>query len=136
MEMKIKKYFLIIGIFISCTILIGTNTIIATEENEYVSNEEIIYNHAFVIVETFSTSGSITGIPVNEYVGGLSDLDITTNGGSISLFFTVPIWGSSINHLNQDVHVHMDHFIGVTAFYSCGTGCIVGLCKNITWEII
>ena len=117
-----------------CTIFLSTNTITATKEKEFISNE-VSYDYGFLIVETFSTSGSISGLPGYEHVGGLHDLEITTNGGSISLFFTSPVWGSSINYLNNDVHVQMDHFLGVTTSYANG-GCLVGLCKNISWEII
>ena len=125
---------LIIGIFVIFTVLLSTITITATKEKELILNEKT-YDHAFIIVETFSTSGSISGIPDYEHVGGLHDVDITTNGGSISLFFTMPVWGSSINHRFNDVHLCMDHFLGVTTSYSNG-GCLVGICKNLTWEII
>ena len=97
---------------------------------------ETSYGYGFIIVETFSTSGSISGIPDNEHVGSLHDVNITTNGGCISLFFTSPVWGSSINFRNENVHVQMEHFLGVTTLYSGRGGCLVGICKNISWEII
>ena len=104
-----------------------------------ISDEQIktieTYEHGFIIVDTFSTGGIISGIPEYEHVGGLHDLDITTDGGSISLFFTTPIWGSSINYRYDDVHIQMDHFLGVSTSYSSG-GTIVGICNNISWELI
>jgi len=107
----------------------------ATKEKEFISNETS-YDLGFVILETFSTSGSISGLPVSEHVGSLHDVEITTNGGSISLFFTIPVWGSAINYKNNDVHIQMEHFLGVTTAYTNGEGCLVGICKNISWELL
>ena len=118
---------------------IGPSTTIKVNYKSRTSNlpiDETSYDLAFVIVETFSSSGSISGIPVSEHVGSLHDVEITTNGGSISLFFTIPVWGSAINYKNNDVHIQMEHFLGVTTAYTNGNGCLVGICKNITWEII
>lgn len=132
--MNKKIYVFIIGIFVISTIFLSTIPITATKEKEFVSNEEP-YEHAFVIVETLTTSGSISGLPGYEHVGSLHDVEITTNGGSISLLFTIPVWGSAINYRFNDVHIRMDHFLGVTASYS-GGGCLIGICKNLTWELI
>ena len=105
-------------------------------KGEEMNLNEKSYGYGFVIVETFSTSGSISGIPENEHVGSLHDVNITTNGGCISLFFTSPVWGSAINFRNEDVHIQMENFLGVSVLYSGNIGCLVGICKNISWEII
>jgi hypothetical protein len=102
---------------------------------EPLNKTETSYDYGIVIIETFSTTGSISGIPSNEHVGGLHEIEITTTGGCISLFFTLPVWGSAINYRFEDVHIQMDHFLGVTTSYS-GGGCLVGICQNLTWEII
>ena len=105
-------------------------------KEEEMNLNETSYGYGFVIVETFSTSGSISGIPENEHVGSLHDVNITTNGGCISLFFTSPVWGSAINFRSEDVHIQMENFLGVSILYSGNIGCLVGICKNISWEII
>lgn len=74
-------------------------------KEEELDQNETSYKYGFIIVETTSTSGSISGIPGNEHVGSLHDVNITTNGGFISLFFTSPVWGSAINFRNEDVHI-------------------------------
>jgi hypothetical protein len=132
MNRKICVY--VIGIFVISTIFLSIIPVTATKEKEVNSNEAI-YNHGFIIVETFSTAGSISGIPECDHVGSLHDVEIATNGGCISLFFTNPVWGSAINYRYHDVHIQMEHFLGVTTSYTNG-GCLVGICKNITWEII
>jgi len=111
-----------------------TVTVSYTKAKEIDLNETS-YNFGFIIVETFSTKGDISGIPDYDHVGGLQYVDITTNGGSISLIFTSPVWGSSINYKYNDIHIYMDQFLGVTSFSSYG-GCLVGICKNISWELL
>jgi hypothetical protein len=133
--MNKKTSLYLIGTLLISLFFVSALTTTATNGKEYRVSESS-YDYGFIIVETFSTSGSISGLPCSEHVGGLHDLDITTNGGSISLFFTYPIWGSAINYQNQDVRIYMDHFLGVTTSYANGEGCLVGLGNNITWEII
>jgi hypothetical protein len=132
MNKKIPLF--LIGCVLISSFGISARTVTASIGDESTVNETS-YDFGFVIIETFSTSGSISGIPDYEHVGGLHDVDITTQGGSISLFFTIPVWGSAINYQFDDVHVHMDHFLGVTTSYANSGGCLVGIGKNITWEI-
>ena len=132
--MNKKIYLYLIVILAIICILLSTSTAIATKEKNLIQNKTS-YNYGFIIVETFSTSGSITGIPDYDHVGGLIDVDIITNGGSISVIFTSPIWGSAINYRNNDIQIHMDKFIGVTS-YSNSEGCLVGIGNNITWELL
>jgi len=129
-----KKVLLILSLAIICFSVSSTGE--TGFKEEVLDQNETSYRYGFIIIETTSTSGSISGIPDNEHVGSLHDVDITTNGGCISLFFTYPVWGSAINFRNEDVHIQMENFLGVSVLYSGNIGCLVGICKNISWEII
>jgi hypothetical protein len=132
--LKKISIFMVVSLAIICfSVCSSADSVVISEETNI---DETSYGYGFVIVETFSTSGSISGIPENEHVGSLHDVNITTNGGCISLFFTSPIWGSAINFRNENVHIEMENFLGVTILYSGNTGCLVGICKNISWELI
>lgn len=117
-------------LFIS-TIILGNITITANEEKENIATIET-YDFGFIVLDC----NSISGLPENEHVGGLNEVDITTSGLTQGIIFTMPIWGSAIVIENNNIHLHMDNFFGVSVSYSCGAGSIVGIGKNIEWEII
>ena len=129
--MKGKIYVYSIGFLFISTIMVCTNPIIASEEKEYMSNNEI-YEYGFIALDCWS----ILGLPEGEYVGGLNEVDITTKGLTQGFIFTMPSSGSKILIENNDIHIHMENFLGVSVSYSCGAGSIVGIGKNIEWEIM
>ena len=129
MNKKICSF--MIGFLFISTIILGTNAIIATEEKENVLNNET-YEFGFIVLDC----NTISGLPENEHVGGLYEVDLTTNGLTQGIIFTMPIWGSAIVIENNEIHLHMENFFGVSVSYSCGAGSIVGIGKNIEWEIL
>lgn len=129
--MNKKICVIIIGFLFISTIILGTNVITATEEKEVIINSEA-YDYGLIILDC----NTISGLPENEHIGGLSEVDLTTNGLTQGIIFTMPIWGSAIVIENNNIHLHMDNFFGVSVSYSCGAGSIVGIGKNIEWEII
>ena len=120
-----------IGFLFISTIILSTNTIIANEEKEVIINSET-YEYGFIVLDC----NTISGLPENEHIGGLKEVDLTTDGLTQGIIFTMPIWGSAIVIENNNIHLHMDNFFGVSVSYSCGAGSIVGIGKNIEWEII
>ena len=129
--MKKKICVFSIGILFISTIFLSANPITANEEKEVIINSET-YEYGFIVLDC----NTISGIPENEHVGGLNEVDITTEGLTQGVIFTMPIWGSAIVIENNNIHLHMDNFFGVSVSYSCGAGSIVGFGKNIEWEII
>ena len=129
--MKKKICVFSIGILFISTIFLSANPITANEEKEVIINSET-YEYGFIVLDC----NTISGIPENEHVGGLNEVDITTEGLTQGVIFTMPIWGSAIVIENNNIHLHMDNFFGVSVSYSCGAGSIVGIGKNIEWEII
>ena len=129
--MKKKICVFSIGILFISTIFLSANPITANEEKEVIINSET-YEYGFIVLDC----NTISGIPENEHVGGLNEVDITTEGLTQGVIFTLPIWGSAIVIENNNIHLHMDNFFGVSVSYSCGAGSIVGIGKNIEWEII
>ena len=129
--MNKKICVLSIGFLFISTIILGANTITADEEKESIAAIEQ-YDFGFIVLDC----NSISGIPENEHVGGLNEVDLTTQGLTQGVIFTIPIWGSAIVIENNQIHLHMDNFFGVSVSYSCGAGSIVGIGKNIEWEII
>jgi hypothetical protein len=129
--MNKKIYVLSIGFLFISTIILGTNTIIANEEKENILTIEA-YDFGFIVLDC----NSISGLPENEHVGGLNEVYLTTQGLTQGIIFTMPVWGSAIVIEDNQIHLHMDNFLGVSVSYSCGAGSIVGIGKNIEWEII
>ena len=119
-----------IGLLFISTVILGTNTITAYEEENLLDNET--YEYGFIVLDC----NSISGLPENEHVGGLNGVDLTTNGLTQGIIFTIPVWGSAIVIENKEIQLHMDNFFGVSVSYSCGAGSIVGIGKNIQWNII
>ncbi len=129
--MNKKIYVFLIGFLLISTIMLSTNTITATEEKENII-DVITYEYGFIVLDC----NTISGLPENEHVGGLYEVDLTTNGLTQGIIFTMPIWGSAIVIENNQIHLHMDNFFGVSVSYSCGAGSIVGIGRNIEWEIL
>ena len=129
--MNRKIYVLSIGFLFISTIILGTNTITANEEMENIATIET-YDFGFIALDCWN----VLGLPEDEHVGGLNEVDLTTNGLTQGIIFTMPAWGSKILIENNEIHIHMDNFLGVSVSYSCGAGSIVGIGKNIEWEII
>jgi hypothetical protein len=129
--MNKKIYVLSIGFLFISTIILGTTTITANEDKENVMSNEL-YEFGFIVLDCIS----ISGLPENEHVGGLNEVDLKTDGLTQGLIFTMPIWGSAIVIENSQIHLRMENFFGVSVSYSCGAGSIVGIGKNIEWEIM
>jgi hypothetical protein len=129
--MNKKIYIISIGFLFISTIMLCNNPITANEDKEYIVTNEP-YELGFIVLDC----NSISGLPENEHVGGLNEVDLTTEGLSQGVIVTMPIWGSAIIIENNQIHLHMDNFFGVSVSYSCGAGSIVGIGKNIEWEII
>jgi hypothetical protein len=122
-----------IGILLVGFILLSNISIAEKKEKEdIVDSDETFYEYALVILDC----DSISGIPENQYVGGLTDIEIYTDGFTQGLILTIPSWGPEIIESYDNIHIIMENFFGVTQFYSCGSGKIGGLGKNVQLEKI
>ena len=122
---------MLIGILFISTIILSTNTITATKEKEFVLNDES-YEWGIIILDC----NNISGLPENEHIGRLQDIDISTNGSTQGLFLIIPDWDFIFINENNQIHIRMDNFFGVFASYPCGKGSICGIGQNIEWGII
>jgi hypothetical protein len=98
------------------------------------NEEEHVHGSTYAFGAFLLTARNVDGIPENEHMGGLGDLDFTATSTEF-MIYTVPFWGTTIIDEETDIHIHMDNFFGLISTYSDGTVEIMGLCKNIGWEL-
>jgi len=128
--MKKKFSLLIIGILIVSTFFVSTFTVTAAEKKERNINSGYTFG-AFML-----TSSDIEGIPLDEHMGGLSNVNITASCDSF-MIGTFPIWGTAtIEDETVTINLKMDQFLGIIDTRNDGYVDIMGLCKNVAWEII
>ncbi|MHA2431585.1 MAG: hypothetical protein ACXACC_11235 [Promethearchaeota archaeon] len=126
--MNKKRIGVLIGVLLIITIFTSSIGVTATTEKE--PNPEPVFKYgAFVL-----TSKNIEGLKADDHVGGLSNLDIVALTDEF-IIATFPIWGTTIIDEEVEVHITIESFLGVIQTYSCGKIQVVGICKNIAWEI-
>jgi hypothetical protein len=104
--MKKKLSMFMIGILLISSFFLCSIPITATKEKELVSND-MSYEFGLIVID----GNSILGLPEYEHVGGLNDLEISTNGFIQAIIFTIPVWGSAIIQGSDNLHISMDHFL-------------------------
>jgi hypothetical protein len=126
--MNKKSIGILIGVFLTITIYTSSIGVSATIEKE--PNLEPVFEYgAFVL-----TSTNIEGLKTDDHVGGLSNLDIVASTDEF-IIATFPIWGTTIIDEEVQVHITIESFLGVIQTYSNGKIQVLGICKNIAWEI-
>lgn len=127
--MNKKRIGILIGFMLTITFLSSSFAVTATNEVE--SSSDTVYNFgAFVL-----TCSDIEGINTDYHVGGLSDLDFTATSEQF-VIATYPMWGTTILENEVEIHITIENFLGVIQTKSCGQIQVIGLCKNIAWELI
>jgi hypothetical protein len=112
-------------------IIIFSSSIPITPTNKSIPCPETINNYgAFVL-----TCTNIEGIKDDYYIGGLSDLNITATTLEF-LLATFPIWGTTIIDYETEVHITIENFFGVIEKNNYGYVEVMGICRNIEWELI
>jgi hypothetical protein len=128
--MKKKFSLLIIGILIVGTFFISTSTVTAVEKKERTINTGFKFG-AFLL-----TSSEIEGLPLDEHMGGLSNVNITASCYSF-MISTFPIWGTAmIEDETVTINLKMDQFLGLIDTRDDGYIDIMGICRNVAWEVI
>jgi hypothetical protein len=124
-----KNNILLMGIILIGSILLACLPSAATTLDEpNISNNT--YDKALIIID----APSIEGIPDNDHIGGLHDLDLTLTGPINGIILTQPVWGTAIINNSPDITMHMDHYLGITVSGS-NHGNMVGICQGFSWEL-
>jgi hypothetical protein len=127
--MNKKRIGILICFLLMITFFSSSSTVTATNKIE--PSSDTTYNYgAFVL-----TCSDIEGMNTDYHVGGLSDLDFTATSEQF-IIATLPMWGTTIIENQAEIHITIENFLGVIQTRSCGQIQIVGLCKNIAWELI
>ena len=77
----------------------------------------------------------VEGLEVDYHIGGLSNLDITVTSQEF-MIATVPFWGTTMIEEEVQIHLTIENFFGLIQTNSHGYTEIMGLCRNIEWEIV
>ena len=127
--MKKKFPLLIIGVLIVSTFFVSTATITASEVKE--GNASSVYKFGAFIL----TSSDIEGIPLDDHMGGLSNVNITASSDQF-MISTIPIWGTAmIEDATVTINLRMDNFLGIIETRDDGYIDVMGLCRNVAWDI-
>lgn len=131
--MKYKKYMFVYGIFVVSLVLFSSISFAEEDEKEdYLNSEPLICEYAIIILD----SDSISGIPEDEYIGQLRDIDVVMEEFTQGVIITYPErdWIEIEN--DGSFHLSVNNFYGLTQLFSCGSGKIIGLGKYVEWEKI
>ena len=128
--MKKKFPLLIVGVLVVSTFFVSTATITASEVKE--GNANPVYKFGAFLL----TSSDIEGIPLEEHMGGLSNVNITASSDQF-MISTFPIWGTAlIEDATVTISLRMDNFLGIIETRDDGYIDVMGLCRNVAWEVI
>ena len=120
-----------IGIMLISTIIFSTISIAEDKEKEDVlDGTDIYYDFALVILDC----DCISGLPEDEYVGLLQDLEMNINGFTQGIIITLPDADTVIIDGEESIQIIIGNFFGTTHFYSSGSGKIFGIASSIEWK--
>lgn len=127
--MNKKRIVVFICVLLIITIFTSSLPVTATKEKKCRS-ESVFSFGAFLLTAT-----DIEGITDNDHLGGLSDLDIIATSQQF-MIATFPIWGTTIIEYETEIHITIENFLGIIETDFNGQTQVMGICKNIAWEII
>ena len=127
--MNKKRIGILIGFLLMITFISSSFAVSAT--NDVKPSSDIIYTYgAFVL-----TCSDIEGLNTDYHVGGLSNLDFTATSEQF-VIATYPMWGTTVLDHQAEIHLTIENFLGVIQTTRSGQMQVVGICKNIAWELI
>ena len=124
-----KRSLAMIGILTIMILIMSTIPVTATNEKE--GSSSAVFKYGMFVLTCTNTEG----LQEEEHVGGLSDVDFTASSNEF-IILTFPIWGTTILDDNVEIHIQMEHFFGVIQTNHDGEVEVLGICKNISWELI
>jgi hypothetical protein len=103
-----------------------------TKQSDITKNTtDEVYHSGWIIL----VSSSLQGVDEGLHIGGMNDINIIATYQNTLLIRTKPIWGSTIITEDVDIQIQMKHFFGIINKYG-DSGEIIGICEDVSWEII